>query len=803
MKKRIISMLLILVMSLSLMPMITAGAEAATLPNRTGNVQQRIEQLKQIYPNGSWYSSNIENPKSCGDVVSGCTNCNIKNIAEAWGVKNVFTWGCGTCVSFARFAFWFIFGVADNTSAYDGGTPSDTTKITNITSQTVLLPGDLVVFGTSSSNGHYAIYLGGTGNNRTYYHANIGGRTMVSYGTTYTSKTISYVIRANNYDTINGSSPTGASSLTINMTGTPSSTITQGSAVYLRGTISSNYNITSAKSEVKSISGTVALTKTISPGKKTVDILNDGLDSLKFGTLSKGSYVLTIWAKDSSGKTAEKTYAFNVGSASTFTVTFSANGGSTPTASKTVSYGSTYGTLPTPGRTGYAFKGWYTTTTGATQITSSSKVSITANQTLFAQWTAYTYTVKYNANGGTGAMANSSHTYDTAKALTANAFTKKGYTFQGWGISIASPVVYTDKQSVKNLVSNNGATVNLFAIWVEDAAEMYKVTLNPNGGTIDIGQKIVVKGETYGTLPEPTKSGFIFDGWYTAASGGTKIAENATVNLTADQTLYAHWTEDEEKPSDGPQTLKVSLIAGESDPGTTVGVKLEWTPVAGITYYRVFRASYSGGYSYPLTDFAINGTSYVDVKIQPDTEYYYIVCPLISEGNAWEGLDEELGPVSNEVSCTTKQEILEPEENEESEEDEKCYILMQINNPFMDVNGTTVEVDPGKGTAPILRFDRTMLPVRAATEAMSGTADWDAGESKVILSANGSIVEMWIGSMKYTVNGANAEMDIAPFAENDRTMLPLRFVAENLNCQVTWVNATREILIVFYGKASV
>jgi uncharacterized repeat protein (TIGR02543 family) len=72
--------------------------------------------------------------------------------------------------------------------------------------------------------------------------------------------------------------------------------------------------------------------------------------------------------------------------ASTYKVTFNANGGTTPTASKNVTYGSTYGTLPTPTRPGYTFEGWYTSATGGTMVESTTKVSITAAQTLYARW---------------------------------------------------------------------------------------------------------------------------------------------------------------------------------------------------------------------------------------------------------------------------------------------------------------------------------------------------------------------------------------------------------------------------------
>ena len=67
---------------------------------------------------------------------------------------------------------------------------------------------------------------------------------------------------------------------------------------------------------------------------------------------------------------------------------------------KPVTYDSTYGELATTTRTGHTFNGWFTAATGGTLVTSASTVDITADQTLFAQWTASTYTVTFDANGG-------------------------------------------------------------------------------------------------------------------------------------------------------------------------------------------------------------------------------------------------------------------------------------------------------------------------------------------------------------------------------------------------------------------
>ena len=124
--------------------------------------------------------------------------------------------------------------------------------------------------------------------------------------------------------------------------------------------------------------------------------------------------------------------------ANTYTVTFNANGGSTSTSSKTVTYASTYGELPTPTRTGYTFKGWFTSASGTTQITSSTKVSITAAQTLYAQWTANQYTLTVNPNGGIyngsteSVVISTKLVYGTTNCYSIGVATRPGYTFKGY-----------------------------------------------------------------------------------------------------------------------------------------------------------------------------------------------------------------------------------------------------------------------------------------------------------------------------------------------------------------------------------
>lgn len=156
------------------------------------------------------------------------------------------------------------------------------------------------------------------------------------------------------------------------------------------------------------------------------------------------------------------------------------------------------------------------------------------------------YTVKFNANGGTGTMANESFVYGTAKALTLNTFTRTGYIFIGWAKSAsATTTAYDDGQSVKNLTTTSGGTVNLYAVWQANA---YTIKFNKNGGTGTMANLAM----TYDVAKALTANAFQrvnykFVGWATTANATTATYSNkqSVSNLTAtpDATvnLYAVW----------------------------------------------------------------------------------------------------------------------------------------------------------------------------------------------------------------------------------------------------------------------
>jgi len=92
--------------------------------------------------------------------------------------------------------------------------------------------------------------------------------------------------------------------------------------------------------------------------------------------------------------------------------------------------------------------------------------------------------------------------------------------------------------------SGEGSTQDPSLTITQRSGQTYTVTLNANGGSVSPTSIAVTNGGTYSALPTPTRANCTFDGWYTAASGGSKVNKTDTVNLTGNTTLYAHWTAD-------------------------------------------------------------------------------------------------------------------------------------------------------------------------------------------------------------------------------------------------------------------
>lgn len=123
-------------------------------------------------------------------------------------------------------------------------------------------------------------------------------------------------------------------------------------------------------------------------------------------------------------------------------------------------------------------------------------------------------------------------------------------------------------------------------------------------------------------------------------------------------------------------------------------------------------------------------------------------------------------------------------------------VSLQIDNPIMEVNGIESEIDAGRGTKPVLIQDRTVVPIRAITEAFGGTVGWDDEAQAVTLSMKDDIIKLVINSNTAYLNGEKHTLDVAPVVINERTMLPIRFIAEGFNLGVAWEKNTQTVSIV-------
>jgi len=126
--------------------------------------------------------------------------------------------------------------------------------------------------------------------------------------------------------------------------------------------------------------------------------------------------------------------------------------------------------------------------------------------------------------------------------------------------------------------------------------------------------------------------------------------------------------------------------------------------------------------------------------------------------------------------------------------------ILRVGQTSFTVNGTPNTLD----SPPIIRNSRTLLPIRAVIESLGGTVVWDATERKVTVTLDNTTLELWIGKPQALVNRTSTAIDstnskVVPEIINGRTMLLLRFVAENFGCDVQWEPTTKTITITREG----
>ena len=234
----------------------------------------------------------------------------------------------------------------------------------------------------------------------------------------------------------------------------------------------------------------------------------------KLPTLTRDGYTFEGWFTAQNGgtkvmadtkvTTAENHTLYAHWTQNIYDVRFDANGGKEAYEPKKVRYGDTYKEFPPePTRIGYKFAGWYTEKDGGAKVELGDVV--TSSHTLYAHWTANTYTVTFDANGGTVTPETMKVTYGCLYGELPTP-TRKGYTFVGW---FTNPNGGTQVKADAEVTTAAGRT--LHAHWTQN---IHTVTIKADkDGKVIETQQIPEGGLAKKPAKEPVREGYTFIGW--------------------------------------------------------------------------------------------------------------------------------------------------------------------------------------------------------------------------------------------------------------------------------------------------
>lgn len=277
-----------------------------------------------------------------------------------------------------------------------------------------------------------------------------------------------------------------------------------------------------------------------------------------------------------------------------------------------------------------------TNTLNGTTATATSKV---AKITVEAATTTptITYTVTFNTDGGSSVATQ--RITSGQKVTKPTDPTKPDYTFAGW---------YSDSAFTTEFNFNTAITsaTTIYAKWTEVDSTLpepttYTITLNPNGGTVSSTTLTTNEDGTVDSLPTPARSGYSFNGWYTASTSGTKIS--ISTKFEGNTTIYAQWTKTTSSSSSGyvsaSSTIPILNVATEGtasvspskiDNGKTGTITV--TPKVGYVVDTItiidadknaveVRAQEDGTYKFtqPIAKVTVNVTFAKGTSTAPDT----------------------------------------------------------------------------------------------------------------------------------------------------------------------------------------
>ena len=333
--------------------------------------------------------------------------------------------------------------------------------------------------------------------------------------------------------------------------------------------------------------------------------------------ITKDVTITAFATKDGMKKSDTTTASYTV---KTYTMTYKSDYGTVPSKIVGLKKGDTLieAQLPELTTDGYTFAGWYN---GESEVTTEYK--IICDLELSAKWNVNTYTVKFDANGGSGETADMSFNYDEEKALTKNVFTREDYTFAGWAVKADGNATYADMAKVKNLTAEDKATVILYAVWNENDKVLPVIFSVASETAVDYGDSVTLSCAT--------------DGAKISYTIGDETAEYTdAITITKDVTITAFATKDGMKDSDestASYTVKTYTVTYKSDydtaPSDVVGLKKDDTLTAEqlpvLTTDGYIFAGWYNGENEITTEYKIIGDLNLTAKWNANTDTAYKV----------------------------------------------------------------------------------------------------------------------------------------------------------------------------------
>ena len=446
-------------------------------------------------------------------------------------------------------------------------------------------------------------------------------------------------------------------------------------------------------------------------------------------------------------------------------------------------------------------------------------------------------TLSYDAVGGENAPG--SHYTNGERITVASGIpVKEGYRFEGWNTKAdGSGISYPGESEYifEGDNGNGGLKVTLYAIWVEkevitvdealqeftydgeakafeikgDVTEGFTVRYKKGEDEvtpIDAGTYDVVitreEDDSYKKFEKTVTGGLVINkATHAITEADLPEAGRITKGKTLSEVkLTPYELKDEEENVIGTfEWAEPDEVLSESG---TFTKEIKFTPADSNNYngqtfeitFRVFVNLGSVGGDdtrYFNIQFESNGGSYVSIQnVEEGMKVKEPKAPT-KEGYEFAGwfADKKLTKEYNFSKKVTEGFTLYAAWEEEGNEDNQ--IILTIDKKKAIVFGETVTND----VAPIIVSDRTMLPIRFIAEALGAEVTWDEDKREVTISRDDTEIVITIDSDEAKVGWEKVKLDSPAFIENDRTYLPLRFVAENLGAKVEWIEDERQVII--------